>query len=206
MTATPARVLIVEDEQIIALDLAQTLEDLGYRVAGVASRGDEAVVLAQSRQPDLVLMDIHLTGPTDGVTAAEKIRSTSGLPVVFITAFDDAKTIGRAKFTEPYGYLIKPFDTRELRVVIEMALYHHRMQREREELTRQLRDALHEISTLKDLLRMCSYCRRVADDEGQWHSVEAFLQQRTGTTVSHGICPDCLAKTTMEQTGSGQDR
>jgi len=206
MTATPASVLIVEDEQIIALDLAQTLEDLGYRVAGVVSRGDEAVALAQSGSPDLVLMDVHLAGPTDGVTAAEKIRATSGVPVVFVTAFDDAKTIGRAKFTEPYGYLIKPFDTRELRVVIEMALYHHRMQREREELTRQLRDALHEISTLKDLLRMCSYCRRVADDEGRWHSVEAFLHQRTGTTVSHGICPDCLAKMTMEQTGNGHDR
>jgi CheY-like chemotaxis protein len=206
MTATTPRVLIVEDEQIIALDLAEMLDDLGYQVAGTASRAEEAVALAQSLTPDIVLMDIHLAGPTDGVTAARQIRATSDIPVVFVTAFDDAKTVGRAKFTEPYGYLIKPFGQRELRVVIEMALYHHRMQRERDALTRQLRDALEEISSLKDLLRMCAYCRRVADDDGQWHSVEHFLQQRTGTTVSHAICPDCLAGLTSGETGSSNDR
>jgi CheY-like chemotaxis protein len=206
VTATNARVLIVEDEQIIALDLAQMLEELGYGVAGTASRGEDAVALVQSLQPDLILMDIHLAGEIDGVTAARQVRATSDVPVVFVTAFDDAKTVGRAKFTEPYGYLIKPFSQRELRVVIEMALYHHRMQREREELTLQLRGALQEISTLKDLLRMCAYCRRIQDDDGRRQSVETFLQQRTGTTVSHAICPDCLVKLTTGDSGSTDDR
>lgn len=206
MTPLPSNILIVEDEQIVALDLTETLEELGYRVAGTASTADAAVTLTHELSPDLVLMDIHLDGSSDGVAAAERIRSESGLPVVFVTAFDDTRTLSRAKFSEPYGYLLKPFNSRELRIAIEVALYHHRMQREREALTRQLREALQEVTRLKELLSMCAYCRRVVDEAGEWHSVETFLQRRTGTTVSHGVCPDCLAGMIPNEPGGNTER
>ena len=206
MTAPPPSILIVEDEQIVAFDMAETLEELGYRVAGTASTADAAVTLTHELSPDLVLMDIHLDGSSDGIAAAERIGRASGPPVVFVTAFDDARTLSRAKFSEPYGYLLKPFNSRELRIVIEVALYHHRMQSEREAHTRELREALQEVTQLKELLRMCAYCRRVVDEAGEWHSVETFLQRRTGTTVSHGVCPECLAGMILDEQGGNSDR
>ncbi|BCS35287.1 hypothetical protein TBR22_A45140 [Luteitalea sp. TBR-22] len=206
MTPASARILIVEDEQIIALDLSDTLADLGHVVVGVAGRGEEAVTMARSLSPDLVLMDIHLSGDMDGVTAAETIRRGGGAPVVFITAYDDAPMVQRAKLSEPYGYLLKPFNVRELRVIIEMALFHHRMQTEREALTRQLREALQEVTQLKALLHMCAYCRRVADDNGNWERFESFLQRRTGAQVSHGMCPECYARVKASGLGEPEKR
>ena len=189
-----ARILIVEDEQIVALDMRDTLREMGYDVVGTTGRGEQAVDLARTLTPDLVLMDIHLAGPLDGVAAADRIRQAGGPPVVFVTAFDDTRTVDRAKVGEPYGYLLKPFNVRELRVVIEMALFHHRMQQERARLTRELRDALREVAQLQELLQMCAYCRRIADDDGGWEPFETFLRKRTGTSVSHGICPECFEK------------
>lgn len=205
MTAPPPSILIVEDEQIVALDMSETIEDLGYRVAGTASTGEAAVTLTDTLSPDLVLMDIRLDGPLDGISAAERIRHVGGPPVVFVTAFDDERTLSRAKFSEPYGYVLKPFNMRELRIAIEMALYHHRMQGEREALTRELREALQGVTHLKELLSMCAYCRRVVDEAGEWQSIETFLQRRTGTTVSHGVCPDCLASMMPDEHGGDED-
>jgi CheY-like chemotaxis protein len=201
MIPSSARILVVEDEQIVTLDLTDTLRELGHTVVGTTGRGEEAVVMAESLTPDLVLMDIHLAGRMDGVMAAAAIRRAEGPPVVFITAYDDTQMVGRAKLSEPYGYLLKPFNVRELRVTIEMALFHHRMQRERAELTRQLRHALQEVTQLKALLHMCAYCRRIADGQGAWESLETFLGKRTGTLVSHGMCPDCYARVTAAGLG-----
>lgn len=192
MTASPASVLIVEDEQIVALDLMQTVEDLGYTVAGTASTGAEALALARTAAPDVVLMDIHLDGDTDGVAAAQSLRKASGPPVVFVTAFDDPRTVLRAKLSEPYGYLLKPFNVRELRVAIELALHHHRVRSRRDALVQHLRAALSEVTRLPDMLRMCAYCRRVAGDTGEWQPFERYLLERAGTMVSHGMCPACV--------------
>lgn len=192
MTASPPSVLVVEDEQIVALDMIQTVEDLGYRVAGMASTGAEAVALALATAPDVVLMDIHLEGDTDGVAAAQSLRKASGPPVVFVTAFDDPRTVLRAKLSEPYGYLLKPFNVRELRVAIELALHHHRVRSRRDALVQHLRAALSEVTRLPDMLRMCAYCRRVATDAGEWQLFETYLLERAGTMVSHGMCPACV--------------
>ncbi len=122
----PATVLIVEDEGIIARDIRQQLGELGYAVVGDTPTGEEAIVLTAQLKPDLVLMDIHLAGKLDGIEAAQAIRKQYGTPVVFLTAFAGAETLERAKLTEPFGYIIKPFDERYLHTVIEMALYKHR--------------------------------------------------------------------------------
>lgn len=117
------RLLLVEDEHIIALDLRSRLEAFGYAVLGTVVRGTEAVRLARDLHPDLVLMDIYLKGDIDGILAAETIRRENDIPVVFITAHSDESTLTRAKVAQPYGYILKPFEDRELRTVIEMALY-----------------------------------------------------------------------------------
>jgi PAS domain S-box-containing protein len=119
------RILIVEDETIVALDIQDRLTELGYEVTGVADRGDAALTLAAANRPDLVLMDIQLKGGTDGIATAETIRERWRIPVIYLTAFSDTSTLQRAKITEPFGYIIKPFEDREIQSTIEMALYKH---------------------------------------------------------------------------------
>lgn len=126
MNTQAARVLVVEDEAIVAMDISASLRMLGYEVEGPASTGEEAIVLALRTRPDLVLMDIMLRGGMDGVEAACRIREATGAPIVYLTAYADESTLRRAKVAEPLGYLLKPFEERELRTTIETALYKHR--------------------------------------------------------------------------------
>lgn len=123
------RILIVEDETIVAKDIQFSLKNLGYTVAGIVASGAEAVSKARELKPDLVLMDVMLKGPMDGIAAAEQIRSQGNIPVVYLTAYIDEQTLKRAKASEAFGYLLKPFEERELRTTIEMALYRHLMER-----------------------------------------------------------------------------
>jgi two-component system, sensor histidine kinase and response regulator len=120
-----SRILVVEDEVIVARDIRQQLVELGYEPVGHATRGEEAVSLAQALRPDLVLMDVQLAGAMDGIAAAEQIRKLLALPVVFLTAFGGDDALDRAKQTDPFGYILKPFTERELRTVLEIALYRH---------------------------------------------------------------------------------
>jgi len=127
---TPATILIVEDEAIVALDLQMQLEELGYEVVGTADEGAAALALAERHQPDLVLMDVHLKGPADGVQTAAALARRAPVPVVYLTAHSDDHTVRRAADTAPYGYLTKPFQIRELRAAIEVALTKSRMERQ----------------------------------------------------------------------------
>lgn len=120
------QILVVEDEAIVATDIANILQVLGYAVPAVASSGEAAIEAAAARRPDLVLMDIRLKGSIDGVKAAREISDRLGIPVVYLTAHADDRTLRRAKITQPYGYILKPFDERDLHVAIEMALHRHR--------------------------------------------------------------------------------
>jgi PAS domain S-box-containing protein len=121
------RILVVEDERIVARDLQMTLESQGYLVTGVAASSDEAIASASGECPDLVLMDVHIKGERDGIETARLLRERFRVPVIYLTAYADAETVDRAKTTHPYGYLIKPFHERELRSAIEVALYKHEM-------------------------------------------------------------------------------
>jgi two-component system sensor histidine kinase/response regulator len=124
---TKARILIVEDEIIVGLDIQHELTGLGYRVTDIVTSGPEAIQKAAQTRPDLILMDIRLAGEMDGIEAAEEIRQGLSLPVVYLTAYADAETLQRAKLTEPFGYIIKPYQERDLHTTIEMALYKHRL-------------------------------------------------------------------------------
>jgi diguanylate cyclase (GGDEF)-like protein/PAS domain S-box-containing protein len=140
------RILIVEDEKIIAIDLQRRLERFGYAVVGMAGDGESAVSMALELLPDIILMDIMLGGKMDGIDAALAIRASKDIPCIFLTAFTDERTLERAKAAEPYGYILKPFKERELYTTIDIALYKHRMEGK---LTRQERlfsAILHSIS------------------------------------------------------------
>jgi two-component system cell cycle sensor histidine kinase/response regulator CckA len=131
----PAAILVVEDEAIVARDIQTTLRDLGYEVQETAASCEEALHRASTRPPDLVLMDIRIQGKRDGVETAEMLRRRFRIPVVFLTAYADDTTIERAKKAQPYGYLVKPIKSNELRSVVEVSLYKHEMDtrlRERE--------------------------------------------------------------------------
>lgn len=125
----PANIMIVEDEQITAADLQDTLAQLGYTVTATVSTGADAVREAAKNPPDLVIMDINIKGDLDGVEAAKQIRQQLGIPAVYLTAHADPDTLSRAKQAEPLGYIVKPFQERELHAVIEMAVHKHQVER-----------------------------------------------------------------------------
>ena len=127
------RVMVVEDEGVVALQIRESLEGLGYTVPLVALSGEEAVEKLLETEPDLILMDIKLTGGLSGIEAARKIRGLLDVPVVYLTAFSDRETLELAKVTDPYGYILKPFDEKSLNAIIEMSLSRHRHAREARE-------------------------------------------------------------------------
>src|SRR5215510_14755722 len=145
--AKSARILVVEDEAVVALDVEDRLRRLGHQVVGTADSSASALALAADVRPDLVLMDIALRDGGDGIAAAERLRAELAVPVVFVTAFADADTLERAKRVSPHGYIVKPFDERDLRATIEIALY-------RDGLDRALRRSHDDLLAVLDVQRM----------------------------------------------------
>jgi signal transduction histidine kinase len=162
----PSKILIVEDEIIVARDIEQQLLEMGYVTVGNVMHGEHAVSMAGELRPDLVLMDIQLAGAMDGIAAAQAIRLQYGLPVVFLTAFAADDVLNRAKLTEPFGYILKPFSERELRTVVEMALYKHKTDAKLLSVTHQLKALSRRVLEAQEIER-----RRVAvelhDELGQ---------------------------------------
>jgi PAS domain S-box-containing protein len=142
MNSVTAKILIVEDERIVALDISATLKALGYEIASFAVSGYEAVNIVEKEKPDLILMDIRIKGEIDGIQTAELIQSNYNIPIIYLTASADENTLSRAKITGPYGYVIKPYDKKILHSVIEMALYKNRMERKAKENERWLSKTL----------------------------------------------------------------
>lgn len=125
-----ARLMIVEDQRVISADLEGIMGKLGYNVVAVCSSGEEAILAIAKVKPDVVLMDIRLAGKMDGIDAAAQIKEQYGIPLVYLTAYEDEETIVRAKLTTPFGYVVKPYTSRELRAAIEIALYRHRSEQQ----------------------------------------------------------------------------
>ncbi|MBK1990209.1 response regulator [Sphaerospermopsis aphanizomenoides BCCUSP55] len=133
-----AKILVVEDEIIVARTISSQLHQLGYIITGTASSGKAALAKALETQPELVLMDIILKGEIDGITTAANIREQLDIPIIFLTAHSDDQTIERAKITQPFGYVVKPFTVTDLRIAIEIALSQHKLERELRESRDQL--------------------------------------------------------------------
>lgn len=152
---TKPRILVVEDEAITAKDLQQTLQELGYSVTARVSSAEDAIQQAEATRPDLVLMDVMLAGEMDGIEAAQKIGERFGIPVVYLTAHANEDTVRRAALTGPYGYVVKPFNDKDLRSNIEIALYKAAMERQVRESSQRLERNLHGmIELVSALIRM----------------------------------------------------
>lgn len=136
------RVLVVEDEAITAMEIQSNLQSFGYEVPAIAASGEEAIKLADKFNPNLILMDIVLNGQLDGTETALHITQHHNhkVPIIFLTAYSDPDTFNRAKLTVPYGYLTKPFDERDLRMAVELALFKHKMERQSELETMRLKN------------------------------------------------------------------
>ncbi len=194
-----ARILVTEDEGIVAADIEDRLISLGYTVTAVCSNGEDAIAKVDETEPDLIMMDIMIKGDMDGVETASMIKAKHDIPIIFLTAYSDDSTFNRAKITEPFGYILKPFEERELRTNIEMALYKHRMEKEREKLMTELKEALATVKVLKGLLPICAECKQIRDDgSGEWNKFEDFIRENSEAEFTHGVCPSCKERTLQE--------
>lgn len=209
--AEAPRILIVEDERIVAMDLAGTLTELGYAVAGMATRGEDAIEQAQRLNPNLILMDVRLAGKIDGIQAAQSIRETRDVPVVYLTAHSDNETLRRAADTSASGYLVKPFKSPELRCVIEIALHKHAADvrlRENEQWLSTTLQSIAEAVIATDESGRVRLFNRIAEeltgwprDEATQHSVDeilALIDERTGTPAQN-LVHKALAQRTPVQ-------
>jgi PAS domain S-box-containing protein len=193
-------IMVVEDERIVAEDIAKSLALLGYRVLETYASGDEALLQIAIRKPDLVLMDIVLQGKINGIDAADTIRNRFDIPVVYLTAYADAKTLERAKKTIPYGYILKPFEDRELQSTIEMALYKHRMEKKLKENERWLSTILRSIGDgviVTDKEGRVTFMNPVAESLTGWdesakgrplEEVFRILSEKDRSIVENPVC------------------
>lgn len=202
------RILVVEDERIVALDLASSLSELGYAVAGMATRGEEAIELTRRLEPDLILMDVRLAGAMDGIQAAHAIRQQRDVPIVYLTAHSDSETLRRAAQSAASGYLVKPFKSPELRCVIEIALHKHAVDvrlRENEQWLSTTLNSITEAVIAADGSGRIRLFNPVAEALTGWTQEEArqrtldeilaLVDERTGTPLENPV------RKTLEQHG-----
>jgi hypothetical protein len=172
-----ATILVVEDERIIANDIQQTLKALGYAVPVTVATGKQAIAAVSESRPDLVLMDISLSGAMDGIAAAQAIRTRFGVPIVYLTSYSDEATLSRAMKTVPHGYLLKPFSDRELRITIEVALSKHKMEArlaERERWFATTLESLGEAVVATDRTEHITFLNGVAERLTGWTRADAI--------------------------------
>jgi len=163
-------ILVVEDERLVAEDIKQTLEDIGYSVVDIVNSGEEAIERSRESEPDLVLMDIVLKGDMDGIEAADKIKSEIGVPLIYLTAYSDDKRLERAKVTEPFGYILKPYRKRELHSNIQMAFYKHKMERKLMESEKKYRGIFENTGTAMAMM----------EEDNTFYLVNGEFEQLTG--------------------------
>ena len=166
-------ILIVEDESIVAKDIQNCLKKLGYSVIAICSNGEDAVKAAEEKGPDIILMDIMLKGEMSGIDTANHIREKYNKPIIFLTAYADESTLNKAKVSEPYGYIIKPYKEIDLHTSIEMALYKHQKETE----VRKERDFLYSLvenKSAQDIIFVKSNSRLVKVKTNDIYFIEAL--------------------------------
>ncbi|HOU13945.1 MAG TPA: response regulator [Anaerolineae bacterium] len=213
--ATPVRVLVVDDNAELRATMRAILGALGHAVAGEAENGARAIALTQRLKPDIIVMDVSMPG-MDGITAARQIQVVQPTPVILLTAMDTPELVEQARDAGVVAYLVKPPEASELQRVITITLARSResdelrrlnaeLRRLNQELNRvnaelekrnqQLQRALKTIKTLSGLVPICAWCgKKIQDDDGQWTSIEHYIEKHSDAEFTHGICPECLAK------------
>ena len=191
------KILIVEDEGIVAKDLETTLIRMGHFVVANVISGEEAIQAAAKKHPDLILMDIVLKGRIDGVETTRKILELVDIPVIYVTAYTEDYILERAIGTIPYAVIIKPVDTMELKIAINLARERHEEEKKKRQYINQL-ESFKKTKTLSGFLPICAGCKRIRDVHGDWKLIETYITERCEVKFSHGLCPNC-ARNTMEE-------
>jgi len=194
------RVLIVEDDYLIGETIKRTLKTIGYEVAGKASNGLEAVEMACSLRPDIVLMDIQMPD-LDGLEATRRIQECCPVPVVALTAYESQDLVNKAGEVGVAAYLTKPPRRAEIERAVTIAMARHRdmmelrrLYGELETQKNEIEKALAEIKILRGILPICSRCKNIRNDKGYWEEVEAYVGRYSEAAFSHGLCPGCMDK------------
>jgi AmiR/NasT family two-component response regulator len=194
------KVLIVEDDFLVSIMVQRMVEEIGYRVIGKAGNGIEAVERTKELKPDVVLMDIKMPD-MDGIESAKKIQEKFPTPVVMLTAHETSDLLNKASDAGVGAYLVKPIHVRELENAITIArarfadmIKLREVNLELEKRNKELQAALSKIKTLSGLLPICASCKKIRDDGGYWHQVEAYVQDHSDAEFSHGLCPDCVSR------------
>ena len=217
-----SKILIVDDDAALQMELEESLLSLNYEVVGVAQSGEDAVEMVESTDPDLILMDIMMPGGMDGIAAARAIKEKSDAGIMFVTGFGESDYIDRAKALNPLGYILKPFHELEVHAAIEIALHRHttetklkeahealketnrnlemeiekrqRAEEEKDRAISKLQNVILKYNTLKGFLPICASCKRVKDAKGRWRSVESYVSEHSGADFTHDICPKCAKR------------
>lgn len=207
------KILVVEDEPVVALDLQQEVEQLGLTVVGLAESADEALLVAEENRPDLALMDVRIVGSMDGVQTARLLREAYGIPVIFLTSYSDEQTIRRAARELPYGYLTKPFQPRELKAALEVGLHREKAETQR---TREQEAITATMAGMRDGVLLLSATREVrfmntaAEDLTGW-AIEDAKSKIVNEVLNLGERTECLpqagsADATQEEFGVPLER
>ncbi len=194
MKSSPSiRVLIAEDDAMVARLTQRELESIGLTVVGIAPDGAQAVSLTAALKPDVVLMDITMP-EMNGIDAAAALQADCPTPVVILTAHDASELVERATAAGVGAFVIKPPRADELERAIVIATARHADLLELRRLNQELQAALAEVKALKGLLPICCGCKKIRDDRDYWSEVEVYLMKHTDAKFTHGYCPTCLEK------------
>jgi AmiR/NasT family two-component response regulator len=176
------------------------LESMGYLVAGVARDGRQAIQMAQSLRPDVILMDVDMPS-MDGIQASQHIQTSCPTPVVILTAHEPSELVEQASLVGVGAYLVKPPRVMEIERAITIAMARfadlvelRRLNAMLEARNKELEEALSKVKTLRGLLPICASCKKIRDDQGYWQQVEVYVRDHSEAEFSHGLCPDCAKK------------
>jgi AmiR/NasT family two-component response regulator len=185
------RIVVAEDDFLVGEEIKRILRQSRYEVVGEAVNGLEAIRLVADLRPDAVLMDIRMP-EMDGLTAARRITEECPTPIVIMTAYETADLVASASQAGVAAFLTKPPVLAEIDRAVTIALARHADLLELRRLNGELQTALAEIKTLRGVVPICSFCKRIRTSEGHWENVDTYLQHHTEADISHGLCPECL--------------
>lgn len=194
------RVLVAEDDFLVRAEVLRVLKNKSYEIIGQAANGKEALEMASTLNPDVILMDIKMP-EMSGLEATRLIQEQCPTPVVVLTAHESKELIKEASEAGAGAYLVKPIRTEEIDRALSIAMARHDDLMQMRILNHtlaakndELKKALTEIKILQSILPICSFCKKIRDDEGYWQQVDQYISDHTATKFSHGICDNCMAE------------
>jgi len=182
------KIIIVEDEILVAKDIQSQLESFGYFVPCILNTGEEVIHAAGKYLPDLFLMDIILAGSIDGIEAALKVKNAYNISSIFLTGNANNDFIQRIKKVDPLGFIVKPFDSEELKANIEIGIHKNK----KTQLDDKIINFFTKLSNNGNMIPICAKCKKIENGNNKWTVFEEYFFEKIGLEFTHGICPDCI--------------